>query len=206
MTFNTSTILIVNDIEESLVQVVSTLPKHDVRVIKNEEDGKKDFLILHAKHVVKEAYIASERMKYIILCGEIFTIEAQNSLLKILEEPPKNTTFIIITNSKSGILKTIFSRLPHHYLKTKKERLPAPIDVARLELKEVYSFLKQNQRISKSEAKELIESLLYSANEKKLKLTAKELESFSMAMKLCELNSRPINILTTLLLTLMTKR
>lgn len=89
MTFNTSTILIVNDIEESLVQVVSTLPKHDVRVIKNEEDGKKDFLILHAKHVVKEAYIASERMKYIILCGEIFTIEAQNSLLKILEEPLK---------------------------------------------------------------------------------------------------------------------
>ena len=206
MTFNTSTILIVNDIEENLAKVVSTLPKHDVRVIKNEEEGKNDFLILHAKQVVKEAYIASERMKYIILCGETFTIEAQNSLLKILEEPPKNTTFIIITNSKSGILKTIFSRLPHHYLKTKKERPPVLIDVSRLELKEVYSFLKQNQRISKSEAKELIESLLYSANEKKMKLTAKELESFSMAMKLCELNSRPINILTTLLLTLMRKR
>jgi len=206
MTFNTSTILIVNDIEESLAKVVATLPKHDVRIIKNEEEGKNDFLILHAKQVVKEAYIASERLKYIILCGETFTIEAQNSLLKILEEPPKNTLFIIITNSKSGILKTIFSRLPHHYLKTKKERMPAPIDVAKLELKEVYSFLKQNQRISKSEAKELIESLLYSANEKKMKLTAKELENFSMAMKLCELNSRPINILTTLLLTLMRKR
>ncbi|MDX9743625.1 MAG: DNA polymerase III subunit delta' [Arcobacteraceae bacterium] len=206
MTFNTSTILIVNDIEESLAKVAATLPKHDVRIIKNEEEGKKDFLILHAKQVVKEAYIASERLKYIILCGETFTVEAQNSLLKILEEPPKNTLFIIITNSKSGILKTIFSRLPHHYLKTKKERMPAPIDVAKLELKEVYSFLKQNQRISKSEAKELIESLLYSANEKKMKLTAKELENFSMAMKLCELNSRPINILTTLLLTLMRKR
>jgi DNA polymerase-3 subunit delta' len=206
MTFNTSTILIVNDIEESLAQVVSTLPKHDIRVIKNEEEGKKDFLILHAKQVVKEAYIASERMKYIILCGETFTVEAQNSLLKILEEPPKNATFIIITNSKSGILKTIFSRLPHHYLKTKKERLPAPVDLAKLELKDVYNFLKQNQRIGKSETKEIIESLLYSANEKKLKLTSKELESFSMAMKLCELNSRPINILTTLLLSLMKKR
>ena len=206
MTFDTSTILIVNDIEENLAQISATLPKHDVRVIKNEEEGKKDFLILHAKQVVKEAYIASERMKYIILCGETFTIEAQNSLLKILEEPPKNTTFIIITNSKSGILKTIFSRLPHHYLKTKKKRLPTPIDVSRLELKEVYNFLKQNQRISKSEAKELIESLLYSANEKKLKLTSNELESFSMAMKLCELNSRPINILTNLLLILMSKK
>lgn len=206
MTFNTSTILIVNDIEESLAKVVTTLPKHDVRIIKNEEEGKKDFLILHAKQVVKEAYIASERLKYIILCGETFTVEAQNSLLKILEEPPKNTLFIIITNSKSGILKTIFSRLPHHYLKTKKERMPAPIDLAKMELKDVYNFLKTNQRITKGETKEIIESLLYSANEKKIKLTTKELESFSMAMKLCELNSRPINILTTLLLTLMRKR
>jgi len=206
MTFNTSTILIVNDIEESLAKVAATLPKHDVRIIKNEEEGKRDFLILHAKQVVKEAYIASERLKYIILCGETFTVEAQNSLLKILEEPPKNTLFIIITNSKSGILKTIFSRLPHHYLKTKKERMPAPIDLAKMELKEVYNFLKTNQRITKGETKEIIESLLYSANEKRIKLTTKELESFSMAMKLCELNSRPINILTTLLLTLMRKR
>jgi DNA polymerase-3 subunit delta' len=84
--------------------------------------------------------------------------------------------------------------------------MPAPIDLAKMELKDVYNFLKTNQRITKGETKEIIESLLYSANEKKIKLTTKELESFSMAMKLCELNSRPINILTTLLLTLMRKR
>ncbi len=206
MTFNTSTILIVNDIEESVEKVAATLPRHDLRIIKNEEDGKRDFLILHAKQVVKEAYIASERIKYILFCGETFTVEAQNSLLKILEEPPKNVIFIMITNSKSGILKTIFSRLPHHYLKTKKERVAIPIDLAKMELREIYQFLKSNQRISKFETKEMIESLLYSANEKKMKLSQKELDSFSMAMKLCELNSRPINILTTLLLTLMKKR
>jgi DNA polymerase-3 subunit delta' len=206
MTFNVSTILIVNDIEESLAQVAATLPKHDIRIVKNEEDGKKDFLIAHAKQVVKEAYIASDKIKYIIFCGENFTVEAQNSLLKILEEPPKNIIFIMITNSKNGILKTIFSRLPHHYLKTKKQRIPIAIDLLKLNLKDVYNFLKANQKITKGETKEIIESLLYSANEKKMKLTTKELESFSIAMKLCELNSRPINILTTLLLTLMRKR
>ncbi len=206
MTFLSSTILIVNDVEESALQVASTLPKHDVRIIKNEEEGKKDFLILHAKQVVKEAYIASERTKYIIFCGEAFTVEAQNSLLKILEEPPKNVVFIMITNSKSGILKTIFSRLPHHYLKTKKQRMSLSLDLAKMELKDIYQFIKEHQRIGKSEAKELIESLLVSANEKKIKLTSKELESFSVAMKLCELNSRPINILTTLLLSLLKKR
>jgi DNA polymerase III subunit delta' len=206
MTFNTSTILIVNNIEESLKDISVALPKHDIRVIKNEEEGKVDFLISHARLVVKEAYIATERIKYIILCGATFNIEAQNALLKILEEPPKNIIFIIITNSKSGILKTIFSRLPHHYLKTTKTRIKFPLEVSRLELKDVYDFLKQNQRITKQEAKELIESLIYSASKEKIRFTSKELEAFSTAMKLCELNSRPINILTTLLLSLMRKR
>lgn len=205
MVFKTSTILIVNNVEDSLKDVCSSLPKHDIRIIKNEEEGKVDFLISHAKLVVREAYIATERTKYIILCGASFTIEAQNSLLKIFEEPPKNIIFIIITNNKNGILKTIFSRLPHYYMKTKKTREKFPFDVSRFELKDVYQFLKQNQRIGKQETKDLIESLLHDISIQKIKLSTKELEVFGSAMKLCELNSRPINILTRLLLVLINR-
>ena len=206
MTLKTSTILIVNDIEESLKDVSATLPKHDTRIIRHEDDGKYDFLIAHAKLAIREAYIATESTKYIILCGSSFTIEAQNSLLKILEEPPKNIIFIMITNSKSGILKTIFSRLPHHYLKTTKIRQKFPIDIKTFELKDVYQFLKQNQRLNKQDTKDLIESLLHTASIQKIKFSTKELDAFATAMKLCELNSRPINVLTTLLLTLMRRR
>ena len=206
MTFKTSTILIVNDIEESLKDVSATLPKHDTRIIRHEDEGKYDFLIAHAKLAIREAYIATESTKYIILCGSSFTIEAQNSLLKILEEPPKNIIFIMITNSKSGILKTIFSRLPHHYLKTTKIRQKFPIDIKTFELKDVYQFLKQNQRLNKQDTKDLIESLLHTASIQKIKFSTKELDAFATAMKLCELNSRPINVLTTLLLTLMRRR
>ncbi len=206
MTLKTSTILIVNDIEESLKDVSATLPKHDTRIIRHEDEGKYDFLIAHAKLAIREAYIATESTKYIILCGSSFTIEAQNSLLKILEEPPKNIIFIMITNSKSGILKTIFSRLPHHYLKTTKIRQKFPIDIKTFELKDVYQFLKQNQRLNKQDTKDLIESLLHTASIQKIKFSTKELDAFATAMKLCELNSRPINILTTLLLTLMRRR
>ncbi|MFZ9659746.1 MAG: DNA polymerase III subunit delta' [Arcobacteraceae bacterium] len=206
MTLKTSTILIVNDIEESLKDVSATLPKHDTRIIRHEDEGKYDFLIAHAKLAIREAYIATESTKYIILCGSSFTIEAQNSLLKILEEPPKNIIFIMITNSKSGILKTIFSRLPHHYLKTTKIRQKFPIDIKTFELKDVYQFLKQNQRLNKQDTKDLIESLLHTASIQKIKFSTKELDAFATAMKLCELNSRPINVLTTLLLTLMRRR
>ena len=76
----------------------------------------------------------------------------------------------------------------------------------KLELKDIYAYLKENQRISKSEAKNVVESILYSINKNNIQLTQKELHSFSTAMKLLELNSRPLNVLTTLLLNIMVKR
>src|SRR5690606_21573419 len=39
------------------------------------------------------------------------SIPAQNSILKLLEEPPEDTLLIVLTNSKNGILPTVASRL-----------------------------------------------------------------------------------------------
>ena len=41
---------------------------------------------------------------------EDLSISASNSLLKILEEPPKNTLFILVSNNHQSILPTILSR------------------------------------------------------------------------------------------------
>ena len=41
---------------------------------------------------------------------EDLNLSASNSLLKILEEPPKKTLFILVSNNKQSILPTIFSR------------------------------------------------------------------------------------------------
>jgi DNA polymerase-3 subunit delta' len=201
-----SSIFIVNEIEDFVSEISLSLPKHDVRIIKNEEDGKNDFLIAHARLAIKEAYLTSAQTKYIILAGSSFSIESQNALLKVLEESPKNIVFILITNSKNALLPTVYSRLPVYYKKTKKIQIESPLDFKQLDLKEVYDFLKDHQRVSKSEAKNLIEAMLLKIQKQNIKLSAKELNSFSTAMKLCELNSRPINILTTLLLNLVTKR
>ncbi len=200
-----STLFIVNSVENAFDEISLTLPKHSVRVIKNEEEGKNEFLQIHAQKAIKEAYIATSQIKYIFLCGNSFRIEAQNSLLKVLEEPPKNIIFLIITSSKNSILPTILSRVQVRYLKTKKEIEPINLNVKKLELKDIYTFLKQNQRVSKHDAKNIIESILYSINKEQVSLTQKELHSFSTAMKLLELNSRPINVLTTLLLNIITK-
>lgn len=200
----TSHILIVSDIDETLNSLLPLYSKHNIRVIKNEQ--KDEFLLAQAHAAVKEAYISSNEKKYIFLVGKTFRTEAQNSLLKVLEEPPRNIVFIIITNSKSSILPTIFSRIPHKFFKSASKRVETTLDIVNLDLKDVYSFLKENQRISKAEAKVLIESILFKINSNKIELNQKELELFSKSMKLLELNSRPINILTSLLLMLLNRK
>ena len=45
--------------------------------------------------------------------GHLLTHEAQNALLKILEEPPMGTKFIINTNSSLALLPTVMSRSAH---------------------------------------------------------------------------------------------
>ena len=195
-----SSILIVNDIEVTLTELLPNYPIHSTRIIKNEE--KEEFLLIQANQAIKEAYIASSEKKYIFLCGSTFRKEAQNSLLKILEEPPKNVVFIIITNSKSSLLPTIYSRLPYKYLKKSVLKNESVLDMNKLDLKDIYNFLKDNQKISKQEAKDIVESILMKVNNQKIKLSHKELDFFSKSIKLLELNSRPINVLTTLLLSI----
>ena len=193
-----SCILIVNDIEFTVNELINKYPLHSTRIIKNEE--KDEFQLAQATQAIKEAYISSNETKYIFLCGSTFRKEAQNSLLKVLEEPPRNVVFIIITNSKTSMLPTIYSRIPYKYLKKSVLKNESLLNINKLDLKDIYNFLKENQKISKNEAKDIVESILLKVNSQKIKLSAKELDFFSKSIKLLELNSRPINILTTLLL------
>ena len=193
-----SCILIVNDIESTVNELINKYPLHSTRIIKNEE--KDEFQLAQATQAIKEAYISSNETKYIFLCGSTFRKEAQNSLLKVLEVPPRNVVFIIITNSKTSMLPTIYSRIPYKYLKKSVLKNESLLNINKLDLKDIYNFLKENQKISKNEAKDIVESILLKVNSQKIKLSAKELDFFSKSIKLLELNSRPINILTTLLL------
>ena len=204
MIIDSSYIYIVNDIDEMLEIVSSSLSKHNTRIIRNIE--KDDFLLQQANLVIKEAYIASNERKTIILCGNTFRKEAQNALLKILEEPPRNIVFIILTTSKSSLLPTILSRMPHKFLKKSIKRQKCDLDVLNLDLKTLYSFLKKEQKITKNDAKILVEDVLFQLQKEKILLSSKELEVFSKALKLLELNSRPISIITTLLLTLVQRK
>ena len=53
---------------------------------------------------------SSPRKVYIINEGEKMTVQAQNALLKTLEEPPEYTVILILTTNMESLLPTILSR------------------------------------------------------------------------------------------------
>ena len=59
---------------------------------------------------VQELPIVSNRKVYVINDSEYMTKDAQNCLLKTLEEPPKFVTIILIVSNENMILNTIKSR------------------------------------------------------------------------------------------------
>ncbi len=65
------------------------------------------------RELVKKVYekpIVSNKKVYIINDSNLMTKEAQNSLLKTLEEPPEYVTIILITSNENLFLPTIKSR------------------------------------------------------------------------------------------------
>ena len=59
--------------------------------------------------VYLKPYLAKRRV-FIIKDGDILSDEAQNALLKVLEEPPENVSFIICVTSQDKLLSTVLSR------------------------------------------------------------------------------------------------
>ncbi len=175
--------------------------------IKDSEKQSEDFLLEDAKNVVKEAYIAENERKIIILGAKTYNIYAQNSLLKILEEPPRNIVFILVCESKNVFLPTIRSRLLIKELEYKEEKIEIDLDLGRLELSDIYDFVQKNSRIKKNELKNMLQEIISSAILKyRINFKTKEMEHFEKLLQLGDLNSRPSNVLISLLLTIYLKR
>lgn len=82
----------------------------DVKVYPKNGDK---LLVSDSNEIVSECYIKPANLPYKIFLlnnFDISTEEAQNKLLKVLEEPPKNVYFILSAKSEERVLPTIKSR------------------------------------------------------------------------------------------------
>ncbi|MEK6659901.1 MAG: DNA polymerase III subunit delta' [Campylobacterota bacterium] len=159
-----------------------------------------EFKIEHAKAVLAESYISESQTKYIVLGANNFNNVSQNSLLKLLEEPPRNIEYIIISSTKSNLLPTVRSRMPILKGETEHTAQEININLSKIDYAEIFEFLKTNERVKKSEAKSLVEALFNRAVKEGITLSASQLQNFDRAYRLLELNSRPQSILAMLLM------
>lgn len=176
------------------------LPKHQLRIFENDE-----FKVDNAREVINEAYIASAEEKFIALIGRTFNKEAQNALLKVLEEPPHNIHFLIFVPYKNVLIPTIRSRMRLVNKTIFVPLKPLELDVRNLNYARVYEFLKSLDGVLKLEAQEKIERLLISIHQSGIKLDEKELEFFDLALKANAGYEKLSLILAPILISLMQK-
>ncbi len=79
-----------------------------------EKSKSKNFSVDAIRRVRDDAFVApneSDKKVYILKNAKNMNEQAQNALLKILEEPPSYVYFIIVAQSKSTLLETVLSRV-----------------------------------------------------------------------------------------------
>ena len=178
-------------------------------IIKSQDDkgNLKEFLVEHAKETIAKAFVASDKLNYIILIATSFSDIVQNRLLKILEEPPKNKAFIIITESKSAILDTIKSRMPITLFNDSKSEENLTLDIENLTLAKVYAFMQDNSRLSVVECKKIVERVsILAMRSGKYNLDEATLKIFSNSIKALDMGSPTSFILNVILMKLLTQK
>ena len=198
-----SQVIISKEIDQTVEQLEALKGNESfIKVLKEEA-----FLVEDVKFVIEKAYLASHNETIIILGAKSFSPIIQNRLLKILEEPPKNKIFILITPHKSTILPTIRSRLPLLVLHDSHEEEVLELDIKNLSLDLVYTFIQKHKRTDAKKmttiieriSKEAIFSQAYYLDEKTLTLCTNSYKALDMG-------SVPQFVLTTLLLRLLAQK
>ena len=199
----TSQVIITSDIEGTISKLeASRITESFVKIIK--EDA---FLVEDAKLAIEKAYMASEERTIIILAAKIFSPIVQNKLLKVIEEPPKNKEFIILSPSKSTILDTIKSRLPIIVLNEEKEEEELGLDLKQLSLGAVYEFIQAHKRTDAKVMKHLVERISKEAiASQNYDLDETTLTLFSNSFQALDVGSPPQFVLNALLLKLLARK
>lgn len=86
------------------------IDSRETHVIKNEKESIGIDLIRDASHVLTLRPVLSFNNALVIYNAELLTQQAQNALLKILEEPPAHAHILLEASDASHLLPTVLSR------------------------------------------------------------------------------------------------
>ena len=199
-----SQLIITTQIEETIEKIEAQCGE-DVEIVKIVK--AEQFLVDDAKLAVEKAYLASSKQTLIILAARQFSVVVQNKLLKIIEEPPPNKAFILIAPSKAMILPTVRSRLPITVVNEAQRQAALSLDMRRLDLAAVYTFVQEHKRSDAATVKRLIEAIANEAIRSGIyKIDEEAIVLFERAVRLLDMGSVPRFVLMTVLLKLLARK
>ncbi|NLL63202.1 MAG: hypothetical protein GX241_03020 [Ruminococcaceae bacterium] len=106
---------VAKEIASAIVQETKKVAQNihpDVKIVYPEKDHKTVGVDI-IREVVEDAFLLPndcDRKVYVVEQAHQMTIAAQNAFLKILEEPPRFVTFILLCDSYTALLPTVLSR------------------------------------------------------------------------------------------------
>ncbi|MBZ7984242.1 DNA polymerase III subunit delta' [Campylobacter sp. RM12647] len=160
-----------------------------------------EFLLDDAKAIVQNAYLIEEYDKYFVLSYKEYSIQAQNYMLKLLEEPPANVYFKILVSSKNLLLATIKSRLISRKLENYKNNYEIKLNLKNMSYLDIV-----NYDVDKASLSEFISALAKECYKQGINISSDLLEEFYKCYELSKLNSNSKIIISRLLLGIMRER
>ena len=172
------------------------------------EDGKKNITVAQIRALRSDAYVKphmSVRSVFIIDSADTMNEQAQNALLKVLEEPPGSVLFVLIAENKAALLDTVISRCTaEKYLAAGEEFPPERISSALREaggnIGVALAYLSGSSDKAAAAAEEFISLLLASDELGMLKVTSRfeknrvEADAFLRELKLAAASSLKKNL------------
>ncbi|MDP2632712.1 MAG: hypothetical protein Q8P25_03240 [Candidatus Curtissbacteria bacterium] len=146
----------------------------------------------------------AQKFKFIIIEeADSAKIEAQNSILKILEEPPTHAIIVLESRNKAGLLPTIISRVVT--VKVKEDQKPLEKIVSNNNLETSLSKITQTEdpkQFLDTQIIALTEQLItnISANQPKSVYTSGLIEQYKEAKLMINQNVNPTFVLTNLII------
>jgi len=104
-------ILLISNNKKTLDEYLNINFKKNANLFFEVIPSTKEYSIEDIKGLIKETKIFHPKIRIYFLANfHLSSIPAQNSFLKLLEEPPSNVQFILSTNNKNSLLPTVVSR------------------------------------------------------------------------------------------------
>lgn len=140
-------------------------------------DKKKNIAVEQIRKLKVDAYIRpqmSDKKVFVIDYADTMNAQSQNAILKVLEEPPGDTVFILQVRSRSALLPTILSRCVTYTLNDP-------------DINESAEYLKEKYGIEIDEAKEMLRQNNNSIGRSEATLNSKKSGVYSIANEYLDL-------------------